>query len=68
MSVTMPPIGWTPENTATHARSQERLSEWTHRQAYRQGCAWCWGQGVLWQRSDDLRAFIPVTCPHCGPR
>ena len=66
MCATMPAIGWTPEGTATHQQAQERLADWMHTAPRR--CPWCWGQEVLWQRSDAFGAFIPVTCPHCGPR
>jgi hypothetical protein len=62
----MCPRGWTPEGTATYQHANERLAGWM-RTAPRQ-CQWCWGQEVLWERSEALGTFVPVTCPNCGPR
>lgn len=58
--------GWQPEFTATHQRANESLRRFIDRP--QTACLWCWGQGMLYMRSDDFRAFMPVTCPMCGPK
>jgi hypothetical protein len=66
MDATMSPRGWSPEGTATHQRGAASLRDWMRTDP--RECVWCWGQEVLWQASEVLGVFVPVTCPHCGPR
>ena len=55
--------GWDPKGTATYARAQSELEQWARRQAEKQACAWCWGQGYLVERS--TLGWLPIACPMC---
>jgi len=60
----MPPLGWTPEGTATWQAANESLRDYIAAKSD-PPCPWCIGQGGFLRRSEELNAYVPTLCDGC---